>query len=471
MSFINSLEEVTNKNSRTLNGAISNDSSLDQVLDFFSKAGALRCREDEAYQLFRRAFAQDKIAAVRVLFYLRDIRGGQGERSIFKHIFKRLDDDVKSQLTKYIPEYGRWDDMEFNKSTVDVWKPILLEDIELLKQGKQVSLLGKWLPSINTSSYATREKAKVVASILKLSHKNYRKTLSALRKQINILERKMTDREWSTIEYSKLPSQAHRRHIEAFKRHDEKRYNQYIENVKSGDEKINASTLFTYELYDQITSDYNRSNINANQALWNALPDYTNGNNSLVIADVSGSMYGRPMSVSVSLAVYFAEKNNGLFKDYFMTFSERPKLEKIIGNNIYEKFDNLTRADWGMSTNIQAAFDAILNAAVASNARADEIPKTLYIISDMQFNIADRNKTNYEVAREKFVERGYELPHIVFWNVNAYSDSPATKCDDNVTLVSGFNQSMFRYAVEGKTPIESMNDIINSKRYVQITLT
>jgi hypothetical protein len=213
--------------------------------------------------------------------------------------------------------------------------------------------------------------------------------------------------------------------------------------------------------------------VKAADAMWKNLPDYTNGQNALVLADVSGSMTGFPMSVSVSLALYFAERNEGQFKDYFLTFTDNSRLQKIHGSTLSERMRSIESSDWGMSTNLQSAFDAILRAAVANKTPQSEMPSTLYIISDMQFNQATRanDKTNLEAAADKFKAAGYELPHVVFWNANAYgNDAPATMYDDRVTLISGSNQSAFQYVVEGKTPMESMLDIINGERYSKITL-
>lgn len=229
---------------------------------------------------------------------------------------------------------------------------------------------------------------------------------------------------------------------------------------------MNSSTLYTYEIYDLI----NRGDKETANALWKSLPDFTNGSNALVIADVSGSMYGRPMSVSVSLALYFAERNKGTFNNYFMTFSSNPTLQKVYGDTLEEKMNSIQRSDWGMSTNLQASFDAILSAAVDDMTPKEQMPKILYIISDMQFDRCGGSNTNFEEAKSKFNKNGYELPHIVFWNVNSKDDSPSTMYDNNVTLISGSSQSTFSYAVEGKTPIESMIDILNSERYSKITM-
>lgn len=487
MSFLNELQTDTNKTARTGNGALSNKSTLDPVLDFFSKAGAMRGRENEAFKLFQKAFDADPQSAIRVLFYLRDIRGGQGERSVFKYILNKLDDDFVNKIAKYIPEYGRWDEVPINDVTAEMIGKQLNEDFRNMEAGQSVSLLAKWMPSENAGT-ESRKNARKLALLLgwvngqsEISMANdtfkrvpnlapYRRNVVKLRKYIQLLEQQMSTKEWSEIDYSKLPSQAHKKHVKAFLRNDEERYRAYLGAVKKGEAKINAGTLFAYQLYDMVNRG---DDSDAADALWANLPDYTKGQNALVLADVSGSMSGFPMSVSVSLALYFAERNEGPFKDYFMTFTTQSRLQKVTGSGLAAKMRSIEGANWHGSTNIQSAFDAILSAAQRSKASADEMPSTLYIISDMQFNQATNGnqKTNFEVMKQKYRNAGYELPHIVFWNANAWgNDAPATKFDENVTLISGSNQSTFQYVVEGKTPIQSMLDIINSDRYAKIVL-
>jgi hypothetical protein len=475
MSFLEELEKGLNKTARTANGAISNQSTLNPLLDFFSNAGAMRGRERDAVRLFQNAFDADATLAIRALFYLRDVRGGQGERSVFRAVLNTLDKDVLNEIAKYIPEYGRWDEVPFNESGLILIRNQLQDDLDMLAQNKPVSLLAKWLPSENTSSKATQAKAKELSKALGYKPSQYRKTLSALRKHITLLEQSMSQREWAEIQYDKLPTQAHRKHVKAFKRHSPEKYEAYLGAVEKGEAKINSGTAFTYELYNMV----NEGNARTANAMWDALPDWTNGTNALVLPDVSGSMgMGRsdvrPISVSVSLAVYFAERNKGLFKDYFLEFSSEARLHKLSGTTLEAKLNSVQRStNWMGSTNLQSAFDAILNAAVLARAEQAEMPKVLYIISDMQFNQATTNnrETNLEVAQRKFEEAGYELPHIVFWNVNATgNEAPATMYDNKVTLISGSNQSTFQYAVAGKTPMESMLDILNSDRYKQISV-
>lgn len=472
MTYLDELKQSTNRNSTTENGAITNDSTLNPVLDFFANAGAMRDRKEDAVKLFNRAFAYDKQLAVRCLFYVRDIRGGQGERDTFRACIVSLPPEIQAKIAKYVPEYGRYDDLLYFTSYPEVNEIIkeqLKIDEEKMIAGQPISLLAKWLPSENTSSKTTRIKAKMVREALELKPREYRKKLSKLREYIKILERKMSANEWGAINYETIPSQAHKKHTRAFKKHDLDRYNEYIEAVEKGEKKIKTSTLFTYEIFDMVSDgEDDVANI-----MWKNLPDYTNGKNALVLADVSGSMQGRPMSISVSLALYFAERNKGAFKDYFMTFTTESKLVQVLGSSLAERLNNIENADWDGSTNIMSAFKAILEAGIKGKSEQSEMPTVLYIISDMEFDqaIEENDQTNFEVAKQMFENAGYKLPHLVFWQVDSRNNqSPATMYDNNVTLISGSSQSTFRYAVEGKTPLESMNDILNSDRYSKINI-
>lgn len=473
MTFLTELESGLNKSVYTENGALACASTLDAVLDYFAKGGALRSNPDAAVNLFKAAFAKNPLMAIRCLFYFRDIRGGAGERNIFRKTLDSLSKSTIKKIYKYIPEYGRWDDVPITDYTSDWLYEQLQEDEVNMAANKNVSLLAKWLPSENASSKETRRKARQLMTDWELSPREYRQRISALRKYIKLLEQNMSSNNWDGIDYSKLPSQAHRKHIKAFNRNDQVRYAQYLNSVEKGEAKINTGTLFTYEIYEQVMSAYgDTTQTKALNELWNALPDYTNGSNALVMADVSGSMNGRPMAVSVSLALYFAERNKGVFNNKFMTFSGSPKLVNVNGKTLFDKMQNIERTDWSMNTNVNAAFDAILNAAIRGKCSQEEIPAVLYIISDMQFDccVGGGNSTNFDRAKDKFEAAGYKLPHVVFWNVWGSNGYPASMNDNRVTLISGSNQSAFRYAVENKNPLQLMEEVLNSERYAQITL-
>lgn len=468
MSFLDELQKNTNK-AVTENGAVTNASTLDPLLDLFSLAGAMRGREVEAIKLFNKAFIADPQSAVRCLFYLRDIRGGQGERSVFRAILNTLPEATLAQIYEYIPEYGRWDEVPINETTAEIIKKQLATDEANMAGSKPVSLLAKWLPSENTSSEDTTKKANKLMKLLGLKPSQYRKKVVALRKYIKLLEQKMSAKEWSDIDYSKLPSQAQRKHTKAFKRHDEERYTEYLGKAKKGEAKMNTGTLFTYEIFDKVAE----GDTEAADAMWANLPDYTNGTNALVLADVSGSMTGRPMSVSVSLALYFAEHNKGTFHDCFMTFSARPQVVKVRGADLSHKLAFIENMDWEMNTDLEAAFDAILRAATAGGNKGDDMPKVLYVISDMEFDQAITRPTStiFENAQRSFQANGLQLPHVVFWNVDArQTQAPATKFDNHVTLISGLSQSTFKYVVEGKNPVDLMNEVLNSERYARIVI-
>lgn len=463
MSFLDHLKQTTNF-TRTENDAQAYKSSLSPVLDFFALAGAKRDRPRDAVRLFKLAFKADPQAAVRCLFYLRDIRGGQGERTVFRACFKSLASkhkELAESLAVHIPEFGRWDDY----FVPDLIKAQFKIDETAMSKGELVSLMAKWLPSENSSSKSTRDSAVWLASELNMSRSDYRKRVVALRKYIGLLEHKMSAKHWSEIDYSSLPSQAMRKHLAAFRRHDDKRFSAYLESVAKDESKINTSTLYTYEVFDTIDKDEAAANL-----MWENLPDYTGGTDALVVADVSASMAGRPMSVSVSLALYFAERNTGIFNGYFMTFSSSSDLVEVVGDTLAERLNMIKTADWGLNTNLEAAFKSILKAAKSSGKGQLGMPKVLYIISDMEFDVCTQaDKTIFDNAKKKFAKAGLKLPHVVFWNVQSRQDQlPATILDGEVTLISGASQMAFNYAIGAKSPERLMLEVINSERYKKI---
>lgn len=479
MSFLDDLALQTN-GARTENGGASNASTLDAALDFYALGGALRSRPQEFVRLFQAAYFEEPLTALRTLFYLRDVRGGQGERDLFRlglGQLAKLDRATYARNLALVPWYGRWDDLlagDLSDQILDLIIEQLTADRVDMLNGASVSLLAKWMPSENTSSKATVAKARRIIEYWGLTEREYRIFLTTLRRYIGLLEQKMSAGEWDQVDYSKAPSQALRKHVKAFYRHDQERFEAFLAAVKKGEAKVNTSTLYTYEVFDLLGRGQN----DAADVLWDNLPDYTQGKPALVVADVSGSMWSSaqkpmPLHVSVSLALYFAERNQGAFNGYFMTFSENPKLVKVPSNiTLSQKLNAIQTADWGMNTDIEKAFDAILAAAVKAKASPDELPQVLYIISDMEFDACtDVNETAFQTAQRKFAAAGYKLPHVVFWNVAARNTHlAATKFDNNVTLVSGSGQSTFAQVVAGKSPRDSMLDVVNSERYAALEL-
>ena len=457
----------------TENGAATLKSTLKNTVDFFGLGSALRSREEaDVISLFSKAFAEDPLVAVKTLFYIRDVRGGQGERKTFRTLFKWLAKEYPQVAIKNllnVVEFGRWDDLYCTRGT-SLWNTYVLPlfQFEWFKTGAP-SLIWKWIASENASSKETKKIASEIRTFLGVSPRTYRKTISAKRAELDIVERKMCSNNWDQINYKGVPSKAALNYKDAFEKHDEVRYQQFIEDVKSGKTTINAGTLYPYDIVEKCFAGDDSSTLDV---LWNSLPDYTNGDisNGLVVADVSGSMSGRPMAVSISLAMYISERNKGAFKDFFITFSETPTLQKVVGNNIRERVANLSRADWGMSTNLESVFNLILDSAVENSIPASEMPSKLYIVSDMEFNEALRypDLTLFQNIDTAFKAAGYERPELVFWNVNAKNTHTPVRFDDAGTcLVSGCSPSILTSLLNGRivSAEQVMLDTINVSRY------
>jgi hypothetical protein len=479
-TLIQNLEKATNF-TETENGALTNKSTLSNLVDFFGLGAAMRNRSDsDIISLFSKAFAEDKLLALKTLFYIRDARGGQGERRVFRVILKWLGENYPEVVIKnldIIPEFGRWDDM-FVLENTKVWNEVLElvnNEFNILLQNDHPTLFAKWCPSINTSSEKTKKLARKICKHLGMTEKQYRKILSKARADLNVVEKQMCSNEWDGIDYPSVPSKASLVYKDAFSKHDGKRYAQYIEDVKSGKAKINASVTYPYEIVERIL--YKNDESETLDVIWKSLPNYMDGNahSGIVVADVSGSMSGLPMAVSISLAMYFAERNKGDFANKFITFSETPNLETIVGNNIREKVKNLSSADWGMNTNLQSVFDLILDVAVKNKVAQSEMPNTIYIVSDMEFDVAcqDNKKTNYELINHKYEEFGYKRPNLVFWNVNAMTNqSPIAKDDKGTCLVSGCSPAILKTLLAGGeiTAYDVMMDTITKDRYNNIII-
>lgn len=465
-NYLNALHQNTSFTT-TQNGALTFSRTESALLDFYAQAGSMRNSPDKALDLFKKAFSEDNLLAIKILFYLRDVRGGQGERTLFRTCLEWLGTDFPSvfeSIITFVPEYGRWDDIFFDNTKAISF---IATQLELDKNSDTPSLLAKWMPTINASSKNTVEKAKFMAKSLNLLPIGYRKMIRSLRKKIKTVEEQMSSNRWKDINYSAVPSQASRIYKDAFKKHDEARYSKFIEKAEKGEVKIHASTLYPYQIYKEVQNNYSPTL----EALWNQLPDFTQGKNALVVADVSGSMSGDPMSVSVSLALYFAERNKSQFKDYFLTFSAQPTLQKVQGNSLLERMNSIQRSNWSMNTDLDAVFELLHRTAVVNNIPQSEMPETIYIISDMEFDSGVSFRNPYEAIEAKYLSTGHKVPNIVFWNVNASgSNLPVRAGKRGVALVSGFSPVIFKMVTENKTPKEVMLDTINSDRYAQIKI-
>ena len=474
----------------TENGAATLRTTDSDCLDLFATIGAIRRESDEEIiARFMRAFTENKDIARKLLFFARDIRGGLGERKVFRVILNWLannePDTVRKNLS-YIAEYGRFDDLLvlFNtpveKDMLELINEQLNEDIAAMDNDGEVSLLGKWLPSVNASNQNTIKAAKKISRALNMDEKTYRQTLSRLRAHIRIIENNLREKDY-TFDYEKQPSKAMFKYRNAFTRNDAERYNLFLNKVSAGEAKLNTETLMPYEIitpfFRKNVSDEERISINTT---WESQKDFGNNENALVVIDGSGSMYGgaapMPATVALSLGIYFAERNTGAFKNHFITFSENPQLVEIKGKDILDKVRYCHNYNEVANTNIQKVFELILYAAKKNCVPQEELPKRLYIVSDMEFDYCtkDASLTNFEYAKKLFEDAGYHLPEVVFWNVASRNrQQPVSKNEQGVALVSGCTPRLFSMIADGCisdiTPYQMMLDILGSERYEKIT--
>ena len=488
------LQHLKNEANRTLteNGAATHITTGSHCLDLFATIGALRSsNEQEIVSRFVRAFTEDPDLAMKTLFFARDVRGGLGERKVFRVCLNWLAHNAPASARKNIPyvaEFGRWDDLLSLMGTpcegdaLMCIKKQLETDLNAMDMGDDVSLLAKWLPSVNASNADTVRTAKRIARFLGMDDATYRKTLVKLRQQIRILENNLRTKDY-TFDYSKQPSKAMFKYRKAFHRNDAERYGTFLEQVSKGEAKLNAGTLLPYELVEpylawrwktsmRSISDEEKATLNAT---WASLPDFSNDENALAVIDTSGSMYSgspKPAAVALSLGIYFAQHNTGVFKNHFIEFSSRPQLLEIKGDTFADQLRYLASFNEVADTNLEAVFDLILKAAVRNKVPQEQLPATLYLISDMEFNSCVRNAgaTNFENAKAKFAAHGYQLPKIVFWNVQSRNtQQPVTMNEQGVALVSGCSPRIFSMVTSGNlSPATYMLEVLGAERYAQI---
>ena len=482
------LEHLKNEANRTVteNGAVTYATTYSDCLDLFATIGALRSsNEQEIINRFVRAFTEDPNLAMKTLFFARDVRGGLGERKVFRVCLQWLAHNTPASVKKNIPyvaEFGRWDDLlsllgtPCEKDAMLQIKKQLETDLESMDMGDDVSLLAKWLPSVNASNAQTVQYAKRIARFLGMTDATYRKTLVKLREHIRIIENSLREKDYS-FDYSKQPSKAMFKYRKAFYRNDGERYGEFLGKVSRGEAQLHTGTLTPYEIIKPFFCEHvGDQEAFAIDATWNAQEDFTRDENALVVIDGSGSMYSRtdpmPATVALSLGIYFAERNSGAFHNHFITFSERPQLVEIKGETILEKVCYCRNFNEIANTNIQRVFELILRAAVKNNVPQAEMPSTLYIISDMEFDCCAEGAdiTNFEYAKKIFAEAGYELPRVVFWNVQSRNQQqPVTQNEQGVALVSGCSPRIFSMLKSGiLSPLGYMLDILGAERYEKI---
>jgi hypothetical protein len=486
MSFANVARNQPNL-TRTENNAVAMKSTGSALVDLFGTIGALRQKDDEyIIQEFNKAQEENFLLATKMLFYARNVRGGLGERRTFRIILRHLaffNPDVVIKNLSNIPLFGRWDDLYSLFGTPvqeQMWELIrtqLIDDLNAMNSGRPCSIMAKWLKSVNASSHVTRNLGHQTALNVGLSDKDYRKLLSDLRRYIDVPERKMSGNDWTEINYPAVSSGAMKNYRKAFGKHDPEGFSEFIGNVEKGVEKIKASTLFPSDIMvaGGLVDNYNRCLSFRKDAVleaqWKALPNYVEGNNNvLIMADTSGSMRGLPMATSVGLAVYFAERNKGAYHNLFLTFSERPMIVELKGNTLKEKIESIQSLNVA-NTDLETAFNLILNIATENDIPQEDLPVSLVIISDMEFDEASAGHatvTFFESMKKKFRNAGYEMPNVVFWNAEERNKSFQAKLDTRgVQLFSGHSASSFRDVVNsiGMTPYEAMLKALSNPMY------
>ena len=455
--------------SQTENGAATFASSLDTHVDLFFRVGASRGKVNEVINLFQNALKEDAKLAIRIAMWARDARGGAGEREIFREAVKVMPRLAQIGMISKAVELGRWDDLGVlvmsddelvSITAAQFWKRHVLEGH---------GLAAKWAP--RKGELAVRLRA-----LWQMSPKQYRKTLV---NATNVVEQKMCAKQWDDIEFAHVPSVAAARYNAAFFRNALEKYKAYKQALVKGEAKINASAIFPHDVIRAAYSPYGYDTAKVDtdvvDAQWDALPDFCNGKASdiLVMSDVSGSMSLAvsgsitAMHVSIALGLYISERQTGPFKDLVLTFHTNPTFHKVHGKGITARANNLGGAPWGGSTDINKAFKLILDTAVSNSVPANDMPKMLLILSDMEFDAASK-LTNTQALRKMYAEAGYEMPKLVFWNLNSRSANiPVRYNEQGVALVSGFSPAILKsiLSAEEFSPKQIMLDTIMKERY------
>ena len=484
--FANAIKETTSQK-LTENGAFAYNTTESDLLDLFAEIGALRPRtEDEIRTKFERAFYENPELAMRMAFYARDVRfGGLGERRTFRIILKWICENYANMAIANIPNittFGRFDDLYTyigTEAEEAMWKYMhttLTNDYERMLEGKPISLLAKWLKSINTSSRESRKLARLTLKNLGFhNERHYRKVLARMRDYLNVVENRMSAQEWDKINYSQVPAYAIKNYGSAFAKHDYERWNQYLKDLQKGTTKVNASTLYPYDLVHQYMNRYYGDSYGPNtltEAQWKALPNYVgDGANVMVMADVSGSMMGRPMETSIGLAAYFAQHNHGPFEGLFLTFTDIPRYIHVRSDDKLYTMINKVRQNVGYNTDLNRAFNLILDTALENHVPQEDLPRALVVVSDMEIDsyVRYHGLDFVKTWRERFKAYGYELPQLVLWNVEARNDTFLTKmATKGVTFLSGQSASTFRSLIDTlncRSAYEAMVKVLMNPAY------
>lgn len=495
MNFMENMKETLEEDfneSVTENGALGYRTTGKAILDFNFKVSSYRNKtEEEIIEDFEKVWLDNKVLAMQFLFFIRDREEGLGERRLFRVIIKHLANTEPEIVKKVIPviaEYGRWDDLlelfdtPLEEQVLDLIFNQIKNDFSNKALDKPISLLAKWLPSINASNITRKLKAKKIVKYLKCNEKWYRKTVSSLRKYLDVTERKMCANEWDKIKYENVPSRANLNYNNAFFRHDEERRREFLDKVAKGEKKINSGKLYPHDIVHKYTGGGCRvkSTDQTLEELWKALPS-KEIENTLVVADGSGSMTCKigntnisALDVANALAIYFAEHNKGQFNNKYITFSENPKFVDFDGcESLQEKIRKALVYDEIADTNIEKVFNLILTTAKKYSIPQEEMPANILIISDMEFNYAVESEPDeklFKTISRRYGEAGYKLPRLIFWNVDSRTGTiPLKENELGIALVSGFSTNVTEMVMSNELdPLKVLLDKLNTERYKKI---
>jgi len=470
------VEAAKNQTTVTANGMKTFVNSSNALTDLFFDIGASRGKN--IIPKFSAAMTQDQELAIRIALWARDVRGGAGERKLFRDILSYLavspsvNKDVIVSLLNKAVQLGRWDDIlvVFEYETMKDYRPVVILMIDHALMVNQDALCAKWMPRKGPVAIALREG-------MGLSPKQYRKVLVNLTK---VVETQMCAKDWNGINFNHVPSLAMARYKKAFNKNSTE-YKEWAAKLASGDKsvKVNAGAVYPYDVIKGWSAyGMTKAQVSVINAQWDALPDYINDANILPLVDVSGSMTCKAggsdsksvttcLDVSLSLGLYCASKNKGAFKDMMLTFSAKPELLTLRGN-VVQKLEQMSRSSWGMNTDVTAALTKILDVAVKGNVKQEDMPSMLLIMSDMQFD-ACANYSAHEMINKKYKDAGYNTPVVVFWNLNASGNSPVKFDKSGTALVSGFSPSIMKSVLsvnlDDITPYGIMMKTIMDERY------
>lgn len=495
MNFMENMKETLNEEfneSVTENRAVGYKTTGKEILDFNYKVSSYRNKsEEEIIKDFEKVWLDNKVLAMQFLFFIRDREEGLGERRLFRVIIKHLANIEPEMVGKIVPmiaEYGRYDDLlelfdtPLEIDAVSLIANQLITDTSDYSANNSISLLAKWLPSINASNKERKKQAKKIRKGLNMNEEKYRKMLSKLRKHIDVTERKMCNNDWDKIKYENVPSRANLNYNNAFLKHDEERRREFLGKVQKGEKKINARKLYPHDIVHKYTNGYSIINKKDEtlEELWKALPQKEIAN-TLVVADGSGSMtctIGNTnitaLDVANALAIYFAEHNKGQFKNKYITFSRSPQFVDFEGcTSLNDKIRKALAYNEVADTNIERVFDLILETAKIHKLPQEEMPKNILIISDMEFNIAvdvNVDKKLFKIISERYTNAGYKLPRLIFWNVNSRTGTiPLKENKLGIALVSGFSTNIAEMVMSDELdPLKVLLEKLGTERYKKI---